>query len=70
MAVVAWVVDLDVAEPMRMPDDKAAHAIVAGVRIRRLAVAPGCDPFQMVLVAVTSRPRQISDTPLSTDAAF
>jgi serine kinase of HPr protein (carbohydrate metabolism regulator) len=70
MAVVAWVVDLDVAEPMRMPDDKAAHAIVAGVRIRRLAVAPDCDPSPMVLVAVTSRPRQFSDTSVSADAAF
>jgi len=55
MAVVSWVVDLDVVEPMRMPDDKAAHAVVAGVRIRRLAVAPRCDPVPMVLVAVTSR---------------
>jgi len=54
MAVVSWVVDLDVAEPMRMPDDKAAHAVVAGVKIRRLAVAPGCDPVPLVLVAVKS----------------
>ena len=54
MAVVSWVVDLDVAEPMRIPDDTAAHAIVAGVRLPRLAVAPGCDPVPMVLVAVTS----------------
>jgi HPr kinase/phosphorylase len=54
MAVVSWVVDLDVAESMRLPDDTAAHAVVAGVRLRRLAVAPGCDPVPMVLVAVTS----------------
>lgn len=54
MAVVSWVVDLDVAAPMRMPDDAAAHALVAGVRIRRLSVAPHCDPVPMVLAAVNS----------------
>lgn len=70
MAVVSWVVDLDVAEPMRMPDDKAAHAVVAGVRIRRLAVAPGCDPFPTVLVAVTSRSLEFGDAPVSADVAL
>src|SRR5499425_3681006 len=47
-AVVSWVVDLDVVTPMRIPDDSWAHAVLAGVRIRRLAVAPGCDPIAMV----------------------
>jgi HPr kinase/phosphorylase len=70
MAVVAWVVDLDVAEPMRMPDNRAAHAIVAGVRIRRLAVAPGCDPLPMVLVAVTSPPLEFGDALVSADVAL
>jgi HPr kinase/phosphorylase len=70
MAVVSWVVDLCAPAPMRLPDDSVAHAIVAGVRIRRLAVAPGCDPFPMVLVVVTSRPRQFGDTPVFADAAF
>lgn len=54
MAVVSWVVDLDVAAPMRMPDEAASHAIVAGLRIRRLSVAPHCDPVAMVLAAVSS----------------
>ena len=67
MAVVSWVVDLDVAAPMRMPDDAAAHAVVAGVRVRRLAVAPGCDPVPIVLAAVTSPLRQFGDTPVSSD---
>jgi hypothetical protein len=60
MAVVSWVVDLDVAEPMRIPDDTAAHAVVASVRLRRLAVAPGCDPVPMVLVAVGSPPPSLT----------
>jgi HPr kinase/phosphorylase len=70
MAVVSWVVDLDVAAPMRLPDDAAAHAIVAGVRVRRLAVAPGCDPLPMVLAAVTSPLRQFGDTPRSADVGL
>jgi HPr kinase/phosphorylase len=70
MAVVSWVVDLDAAAPMRLPDDAAAHAVVAGLRIRRLAVAPGCDPLPMVLAAVTSPLRQFGDTPRSTDVGL
>jgi hypothetical protein len=70
MAVVSWVVDLDVAEPMRMPDDKAAHAVVAGVRIRRLAVAPRCDPVPIVLVAVISRSLEFGDAPVLADVAL
>jgi HPr kinase/phosphorylase len=65
MAVVSWVVDLCVPAPMRIPDDSTAHAVVAGVRIRRLAVAPGCDPVPMVLVAVTSRPPEFGNAPVS-----
>lgn len=70
MAIVSWVVDLDAAAPIRLPDDAAAHAVVAGVRIRRLAVAPGCDPLPMVLAAVTSPLRQFGDTPRSTDVGL
>jgi HPr kinase/phosphorylase len=68
MAVVSWVVDLDVAAPMRMPDESAAHALVAGVRIRRLSVAPRCDPVPAVLAAVTSSPRQFGDAAAAADA--
>jgi serine kinase of HPr protein (carbohydrate metabolism regulator) len=70
MAVVSWVVDLDVAAPMRMPDDAAAYALVAGVRIRRLSIAPRCDPVPMVLAAVTSPPRQFGDTAVPADAGL
>jgi HPr kinase/phosphorylase len=53
MAVVSWVVDLDVAAAPRLPDAAAAHADIAGISIRRLAVPPGCDPVPLVLAAVT-----------------
>jgi HPr kinase/phosphorylase len=66
-AVVSWLVDLDAATTMRLPDDSAAHAVVAGVRLWRLAVAPGCDPVPIVLAAVTWPLRQFGDTPASTD---
>jgi serine kinase of HPr protein (carbohydrate metabolism regulator) len=70
MAVVSWVVDLDVAAPVRIPDDSTAHAVLAGVRIRRLAVARGCDPVPTVLVAVTSRSQQFGDIRASPDDAL
>jgi HPr kinase/phosphorylase len=56
MAVIAWVVDLDVAAPPRLPDAAAAQADIAGVMIRRLAVARGCDPVPLVLAAVMGGP--------------
>jgi HPr kinase/phosphorylase len=70
MAVVSWVVDLDVATPMRMPDSASGHTVIAGVRIRRLAVAPGCDPVPMVLCAVTSRTRQLDGALVSAHVAL
>jgi serine kinase of HPr protein (carbohydrate metabolism regulator) len=54
MAVISWVMDLDVATPMRMPDGAAAQAVIAGVRLPRMAVARGWDPVPMVLAAVRS----------------
>ena len=57
VAAVSWVVDLDAATSMRMPEGADAKAIVEGVPLPRLAVAPGCDPFPAVLAALTcSRP--------------
>jgi hypothetical protein len=56
IAVIALVVDLDAAASLRLPDAAAAQTDVAGVTIRRLAVAPGCDPLPLVLAAVTGPP--------------
>ncbi len=56
IAVVSWVVDLGAAAPPRLPDTAAAHADVAGVALRRLAIPPGCDPVPLVLAAVTGHP--------------
>src|SRR5262249_30978402 len=53
MAVISWAVDLDVAAAPRLPDAAAGRTDVAGVTIRRLAVAPGCDPLPVVLAAAT-----------------
>jgi HPr kinase/phosphorylase len=70
IALVSLVVDLDVATPMRMPDSAAAQTVVAGVGIRRLAVAPDCDPVPMVLSAVTSPSWQLSHASVSPDVAL
>jgi hypothetical protein len=50
MAAVGLVVDLGVAAP-RLPDPAHRRAEVAGVTVRRLAVARGCDPLPLVLAA-------------------
>jgi serine kinase of HPr protein (carbohydrate metabolism regulator) len=56
VAVVSLVVDLDIAASPRLPDAAAAQTDVAGITIRRLAVAPGCDPLPLVLAALTGPP--------------
>jgi HPr kinase/phosphorylase len=53
VAAVSWIVDLGAATSMRMPEGAAAQAIIEGVPLPRLAVAPGCDPFPVVLAALT-----------------
>jgi HPr kinase/phosphorylase len=63
MALISWVVDLDAAAAPRIPDAATAQAVVAGVMLPRLAVAPGCDPVPLVLAAVTERSRHFDDAP-------
>lgn len=46
-AVVGSVVDLDAADAERMPAHAARETVIAGVRIARLAVAPGADPLPL-----------------------
>jgi HPr kinase/phosphorylase len=55
MAVISWVVDLDVAAAPRLPDAADRLTAVAGITLRRLAVAPGCDPVPLVLAAIADR---------------
>jgi len=52
MAVVRLVVDL-VTAAERMPQAAATEAEIDGVRLPRLAVAPGADAFSLVLAALT-----------------
>jgi len=54
LAVVSWVVDLGEAGTSRMPDSAAITTNIEGIELPRLAVAPGCDPFPMVLAVLTS----------------
>jgi hypothetical protein len=58
MAVISWVVDLDVTAPPRLPDAAEAQTDVAGVPIRRLAVGPDRDPLPLVLAAIAGPWRQ------------
>lgn len=52
MAVVRLVVDLGTAAE-RMPEPAATETDIEGVRLPRLAVAPGSDAFSLVLAALT-----------------
>jgi HPr kinase/phosphorylase len=54
VAAVSWVVDLGEAGTQRMPDGAAMTANIEGIELPRLAVAPGRDPFPMVLAVLTS----------------
>jgi HPr kinase/phosphorylase len=56
MAVVSWVADLDAEPPTRVPEDAATRTTIDGIGLPRLAVAPGCDPFPIVLAALTCSP--------------
>jgi HPr kinase/phosphorylase len=59
MAVVHLVVDL-AAETERMPVASATEVEIEGVRLPRLAVAPGADPLFMVLAALTLAKPQVN----------
>jgi hypothetical protein len=49
VAAVGWVVDLAAADAGRFPEPAESAAILSGVRLPRLAVAPDIDPFVPVL---------------------
>jgi HPr kinase/phosphorylase len=46
-AIVGCVVDLDADDAKRLPDDADCETVIAGVRLARLAVAPGADPLAL-----------------------
>lgn len=52
LAVAGLVVDLAAADAQRLPLDQSRHATIAGIRLARLAVAPGMDPLPIVLGAI------------------
>ena len=49
IAVVDFLVELAAENAARLPDAAARRAIVAGIGVPRLAVAPGADPLPLVL---------------------
>jgi hypothetical protein len=52
VAVVGLVVELGDAGAERLPDTETMQTTIAGVRLPRLAVAPGLDPLPTVLAAL------------------
>jgi serine kinase of HPr protein (carbohydrate metabolism regulator) len=49
VAVLGQVVDLAAEDAQRLPAAHEREAVIEGVRLPRLAVAPGEDPFRLVL---------------------
>jgi len=54
LAAVALIVDLAVGDAARQPAPEAGSALVAGVSLPRLAVAPGIQALPLVLAWLTS----------------
>jgi len=52
MAVVGLVVDLDAADAARFPPSESAVAEIAGITLRRVALAPGTDALPIVIAAL------------------
>jgi HPr kinase/phosphorylase len=46
-AIVGYVVDLGVPDPGRLPPAAECETVIAGVRLARLAVAPGMHPLAL-----------------------
>lgn len=58
VAVIGLVVDLDAADAKRLP--LASAAVLEGVAVPRLAVAPGVDPFPSVVGMVTTQDAEVA----------
>ncbi len=56
VAVVGLVVDLAAEDAARLPQPEAAEAVIAGVRLPRLAVASGCEPLPLLLALLQTLP--------------
>jgi len=52
VAVVGLVVDLATGDAQRLPDPEQTHAVIAGIALARLAVAPGEAALPLVIAAL------------------
>jgi serine kinase of HPr protein (carbohydrate metabolism regulator) len=52
VAAVGLLIDLKAADAQRLPLPEARNAVLEGVALPRLAVAPGADPLPLVLAAI------------------
>jgi HPr kinase/phosphorylase len=56
VAVVSHIVDLAVADAARLPDEAAREAIICGIILPRLVVAPTADSVAIVRAALSTSP--------------
>ncbi len=55
-AIVGLVVDLAETDPKRLPTPEDQETVIAGVKLARLAVAPGTDALPLILCLHNSQP--------------
>lgn len=56
VAAVGWVVDLAAEDAARLPEKAAQEAVIAGIRLPRLAVAAGQEPLPLLLALLQTLP--------------
>jgi HPr kinase/phosphorylase len=67
LAVVGLVVDLAAADAQRWPTPQRSMAVVAGVRLPRIAVAAEADPLPMVLALLHTEETQLRNAAMPGD---
>jgi serine kinase of HPr protein (carbohydrate metabolism regulator) len=55
-AIVGLVVDLAATDPKRLPSREDRETVIAGIKLARLAVAPGIDAIPLILCSRGSQP--------------
>jgi HPr kinase/phosphorylase len=57
VGVVSHVVDLAIEDAQRLPEDQALEAVIHGIRLPRLPVAPAVDPLRLLVAQVAATMR-------------
>ena len=65
VAVIGCIIDLEAEDASRLPESDAEEAVIEGIRLPRLAVAPGQEALPLVLALLRGLQREWSQGNLS-----